>query len=188
MDATDSLTLFTVGHSNRTLVEFTALLSASEIACVVDVRSQPGSRAYPHFDSEALAVSLPAAGIAYLPMPALGGRRQRSLPKADTRNAMWRNRSFRYYADYALSDAFAEALAHLRRRGREKRTTIMCAEAVWWRCHRRIITDHLLAQGDRVEHIMGPGQVTTATLTPGARVADSRVTYPPADDLFPGGE
>lgn len=172
-------TVFTIGHSNRPLAAFLDLLAESDIACVVDVRRLPGSRAFPQYDADALRDSLAAAGIDYVHMTGLGGRRGRTLPADDTRNAMWRNASFRRYADYALTAPFAEALAEMESRAARERCTLMCAEAVWWRCHRRIITDHLLARGHEVFHIMGPGKVVPATLMPGAHVVDETVTYPP---------
>lgn len=178
--------VFTIGHSSRPLPDFLALLAESHIACVVDVRSLPGSRAFPQYDAEALRQSLAEVDIGYVHMKALGGRRSRSLPKDDLRNAMWRNASFRHYADYALGESFAEALATFETHAARERCTLMCAEAVWWRCHRRIITDHLLARGHAVFHIMAPGKVMAATLTPGARVANATVTYPSAGDLFAG--
>lgn len=184
MTANTPQTFFTIGHSSRPLPDFLSLLAESEVRCIVDVRSQPGSRAFPQYNAEALADSLAQASVAYMHAPALGGRQRRSLPADDLRNAMWRNKSFRYYADYALSPVFAKALDELELQAREHRCAVMCAEAVWWRCHRRIITDHLLARGHHVFHIMAPGKVTAATLTPGARVSDGVVTYPPADDLF----
>lgn len=184
MNCPDPPTFFTIGHSNRPLDAFLALLQASRIDCVVDVRRLPGSRAYSHYDAEALAGALAHDGRAYVHVPALGGRRGRTLPADDMRNAMWRNASFRRYADYALSPAFGVALDALEARGTRQRCALMCAEAVWWRCHRRIITDHLLARGHAVCHIMGPGKVQAATLTPGARVDGGQVTYPPQDDLF----
>jgi uncharacterized protein (DUF488 family) len=176
--------IFTIGHSSRTLAEFLGLLAESGIRALVDVRSFPGSRAYPHFNSEALAESLAHAGVDYAHAPQLGGRRKAVLPSDDLRNAMWRNKSFRYYADYALSPAFAAALDDLEARAARQRCAVMCAEAVWWRCHRRIIADHLLARGHPVYHIMGPSKVEAATLTPDARTNDGVVTYPPPADLF----
>lgn len=171
---------FTIGHSSRSLDDFLALLNAAAIDGIVDVRSLPGSRKFPWFDAGALAASLRNAGIDYMHEPRLGGRRKRSLPDDDSRNAMWRNASFRRYADYALSQPFADALASLEQRAADNRTAVMCAEAVWWRCHRRIITDYLLAHGHTVHHIMGPGQITTASLTPGACIVDHKVLYPAA--------
>jgi uncharacterized protein (DUF488 family) len=172
--------IFTIGHSSRPLDEFIGLLAESRIERLVDVRSLPGSRAFPQYNAEALRDSLAGAGVDYEHIGALGGRRGRSLPKDDTRNAMWRNASFRHYADYALTPAFAEGLQDLEARGVHERCAIMCAEAVWWRCHRRIITDHLIARGWQVRHIIGAGKTTAATLTPGADVAGGGVTYPAA--------
>lgn len=163
------------------------LLDESHVACVVDVRRLPGSRAFPQYDADALRESLAQAGIDYVHMTALGGRRGRSLPADDMRNALWRNASFRHYADYALTPPFAGALQQLEARAEQQRCALMCAEAVWWRCHRRIIADHLLARGHTVCHIMAPGKVVPATLTPGARVENGSVTYPPTDDLFASG-
>lgn len=173
--------LFTIGHSTHPLADFLALLRESAIECLADIRRLPGSRAFPQFDSPALRASLHEAGIDYVHMADLGGRRGRTAPKGDRRNGLWRNTSFRYYADYALTPPFAAALAELEARAARQRCALMCAEAVWWRCHRRIVTDHLLARGHAVFHIMGPGKVVAATLTPGARVAHGCVTYPPAD-------
>ncbi|HEX7341989.1 MAG TPA: DUF488 domain-containing protein [Rhodanobacteraceae bacterium] len=178
------LPIFTIGHSTRPLADFLALLAESRIACVVDVRSLPGSRAFPQYDADALRASLAQAGIGYAYMPALGGRRGRSLPMGDARNALWHNASFRHYADYACTSPFAEALCEFEVHAARERCVLMCAEAVWWRCHRRIIADHLLARGQAVWHIMAPGKVVPATLTPGARVTAEMVTYPPNDDLF----
>ncbi len=175
--ASEKTRIFTIGHSNRPLADFLALLAESAIECVVDVRRLPGSRACPQYDADALTASLAEVGIDYVHMTALGGRRGRTLPGDDTRNAMWRNASFRRYADYALGEDFAEGLADLEARAKRQRCTVMCAEAVWWRCHRRIIADHLLARGWQVMHIMGPGKVTEASLTPGAKVDGNEVTY-----------
>lgn len=182
MTGASSLTFFSIGHSNRPLPDFLALLAESRVEGIVDVRSLPGSRAFPQYDADALAGSLAQEGRSYVHMPALGGRRGRSLPADDMRNALWRNASFRRYADYALSPAFALALDQLEARALQQRCALMCAEAVWWRCHRRIIADHLLARGHDVFHIMGPGKVIGASLTPGACVCDGEVTYPPAGD------
>jgi len=172
--------IFTIGHSNHPLADFLALLAESAIACVVDVRRLPGSRAFPQYDADALRESLAQTGIDYVHMAALGGRRGRSLPAEDTRNAMWRNASFRRYADYALTPDFAEGLEQLEARAARQRCAVMCAEAVWWRCHRRIIADHLIARGWQVMHIMGSCKVVPATLTPGAHVAHDAVIYPPS--------
>lgn len=170
--------IFTIGHSNHPLADFLALLAESAIACVVDVRRLPGSRAFPQYDADALRESLAQTGIDYVHMASLGGRRGRSLPAEDTRNAMWRNASFRRYADYALTPDFAEGLEQLEARAARQRCAVMCAEAVWWRCHRRIISDYLLARGRTVLHLMGGERVEPARLTPGARPEDGKVLYP----------
>jgi len=172
---------FTIGHSNRAISEFIDLLRASEIALLVDVRSMPRSRANPQFNGDVLAETLAPFQVGYVRSPGLGGLRGRQRTIEPSPNGLWRVRSFRNYADYALTPAFADAFAELRRLGGERRTAIMCAEDVWWRCHRRIISDYLLAAGEDVRHILGPGQVEPAALTPGARPApDGAVLYPPA--------
>lgn len=162
------LPLFTVGHSNRTIEAFIDTLRADEIELVVDVRRLPGSRRYPQFDEDALRSSLAAEGIDLARNAALTGRRPVSHDVPFETNALWRNRSFHNYADHALSDEFRGGLAELRRAGRERRTSVMCSEAVWWRCHRRIIADHLLAHGEQVIHLMDAGRSQRADLTPGA--------------------
>lgn len=170
---------FTIGHADRRIDDFTALLRASEVSRVVDIRKMPGSRTHPQFEAQALSASLAAQGISYGHEAALGGLRGRSREVAADVNGLWENRSFHNYADYALSAPFREALAHLIDEGRRQRCALMCAEAVWWRCHRRIVADHLLAHGQAVFHIMGPGQVVPARLTPGALVqAGGEVVYP----------
>ncbi|TAM10317.1 MAG: DUF488 domain-containing protein [Nevskiaceae bacterium] len=183
-------TVYTIGHSTRTIDEFIALLKESTIERLVDIRRFPGSRRWPQFTSATLATSVRDAGIDYSWLgEALGGRRRHSLPADDLRNALWQNASFRYYADYALSPAFAAGLDALEGLAGRQRCAIMCSEAVWWRCHRRIVTDYLIARGHPVRHIMAPGHVTDATLTPGAVTDHGGVTYPPAPlthtgDLF----
>lgn len=174
--------LFTVGHSNHTLEEFTALLQAAEVGLVVDVRKLTGSRAHPHFNDDVLATALPDAGIAYRQLPALAGRRPRAKDVPDEVNALWRNRSFHNYADHALSEEFADGLDELVRHTDPRHPpVVMCSEAVWWRCHRRIIADHLLARDLDVGHLMPDGRVSPAQLTPGGVVTESRVEYPAAD-------
>ena len=174
-------TFFTIGHSTRTLTEFVDLLAWSRIQLVVDVRSMPRSRTNPQFNFDTLPDGLAPWQIAYCHMPELGGLRgkQRSAEPTLDENAYWRIRSFRNYADYALTPPFAEGLALLRKRGARQRCAITCAEALWWRCHRRIITDYLLAAGEKVRHILGPSHVDEAHLTPGAVVrGDATVVYP----------
>ncbi|WP_029088778.1 DUF488 family protein [Brevibacterium album] len=172
-------TLFTVGHSSRSLEEFLGLLRESRIELIVDVRKLPGSARHPQFDRDGLAASLDAEGIGYRRAAGLAGRRPVSRDVPFDVNAWWENRSFHNYADHALSEDFAQALAELRGRGGASRAAVMCSEAVWWRCHRRIIADHLLAAGDEVRHILGSGRVDAAELSRGARVGpDGIVTYP----------
>lgn len=169
----------TIGHSSRSLDEFLAMLGAAKVELVVDVRSFPRSRTNPAFNIDRLPAELALRQIGYRHCPALGGRRGRQPDVDQNVNALWRVRSFHNYADYALGDEFAAALAELVRLGEERRLALMCAEAVWWRCHRRIIADYLLARGHAVEHLMAPGQAEPATLTPGARpTAAGNVVYP----------
>ncbi|MDI3331820.1 MAG: DUF488 domain-containing protein [Micrococcus sp.] len=174
------LPFYTVGHSTRSLEEFIGLLRSAGVGLVVDVRRLPGSGRYPHFDQDALAASLSGVGIGYRRLASLGGRRPRDRTIPDEVNAFWENRSFHNYADHALSEEFRAGLAELRAWGAERTTAVMCSEAVWWRCHRRIIADHLLAAGEPVLHLMEPGKAPPARLTAGAVVDpdDGRVTYP----------
>jgi len=136
---------------------------------VIDVRSIPRSRTNPQFNSPSLSGSLWDAGITYRHSPALGGRRRRSRGATPSANTWWQNESFRNYADYAATDAFNAGFEELRALIREHRCAIMCAEAVWWRCHRRIIADYALLEGIPVMHIMGDHEVVPATPTPGVR-------------------
>lgn len=169
------MTVWTVGHSTRESDAFVALLHRERIERLWDVRAFPMSRRYPHFNREALAVTLPAAGIEYVHAPQLGGRR--SVPKTAPPTA-WRNAGFRGYAAYMRTDEFRAAIAGLREAAAEKRTTVMCAEAVHWRCHRNLISDALVALGGEVLHI-GDSGVTPHTITKFAVVTDGQVTYPP---------
>jgi len=170
---------FTVGHSDRTSVGFVELLQESRVELVVDVRKLPGSRRFPQFDEDALRETLAAVGIELRRATGLTGRRPVSKDVAFAVNAWWQNRSFHNYADHALSDEFQDALAGLREEGSMVRSAVMCSEAVWWRCHRRIIADHLLAHGEEVRHILGADHVDAATLSLGAVVdPDGTVTYP----------
>ncbi|HLZ93130.1 MAG TPA: DUF488 domain-containing protein [Candidatus Acidoferrum sp.] len=169
------LTVFTIGHSTRAIEEFIALLAAHGVARLVDVRSIPKSRRVPQFNSDALAASLRKEGIEYIHMQSLGGRRH---AKKDSVNLGWRNVSFRGYADYMASEEFRTALAHLLELAREKRTAIMCAEAVPWRCHRSLIGDALLVRGAHVQDIMSVTSVKAHALTPFAKVEGLNVVYP----------
>ena len=180
--------IFTIGHSTRTLVGLVALLRQVDVTLLVDVRSIACSRTSPQFNGDTVLDSLAPFGIGYQQLRALGGRRRRRKDTPPSLNPYWRVEAFRHYADYAETAGFRAGLDELRTLARDARCAIMCAEAVWWRCHRRIIADYLLASGARVEHIMGRGQVVPATLTPGASVmGDGTLRYPAAEDVAPPG-
>ncbi len=172
-----ALSFFTIGHSTRPIGEFTELLATSKIGFVVDVRTVPRSRTNPQYNREPFAASLSGSQIAYAE---LGGLRPRSRDIAPGVNGFWENQSFHNYADHAMSAGFQSGLTRLRELGSVHCCVVMCAEAVWWRCHRRIITDYLLAAGKQVSHILGPGKIAPATLTKVARPQpDGALTYPP---------
>ena len=160
--------VYTIGHSTRSQEELIGLLKDAGVTCLVDVRSYPRSRTNPQFNSDVLARALGRAGVGYRHMKALGGRRGAQDLGRPSPNGLWRQDAFRNYADYALSPAFAAALGALRALAGETRCAIMCAEALWWQCHRRIVTDYLLAAGDEVLHILGPGKIEPGRVTPGA--------------------
>lgn len=170
----NSPAIWTIGHSTRPTKEFLALLVECRIETIADVRSFPGSRKYPQYGKEALAATLSENGIDYRWFQILGGRR-RSLP--DSPNIAWRNTSFRGYADYMSTSAFAEGLDELVEMARLSRTALMCAEAVWWRCHRSMVADALCVRGIKVLHIMGPHQHVAHPMTSPARIEDGRLTY-----------
>lgn len=164
--------VFSIGHSTRSFDEFAELLAQEGVQRIVDVRKLTGSRRFPQYNADALAPALEARGIGYQHIAALGGRRGRSLDKgAPSPNGYWTNDSFRRYADYALGDDFAAGMAELRLASQATRCALMCAEAVWWRCHRRIITDYLLLEGREVRHILGKARAEPASMTPGATPA-----------------
>lgn len=170
-------TLFTIGHSTRTLEEFATILRTHGVAVLVDVRTVPRSRRVPQFNAETLGHDLARWGIEYLPMPALGGLRK---PRPDSPNAAWRNTSFRGYADYMQTPAFQAGLEQLIQTASARPTAIMCAEAVPWRCHRSLIGDALIVRGWQVMDLMGERSVRPHKLTDFARVKGTQVTYPPA--------
>jgi len=163
-----SLPIYRIGHSTRTIDEFIAMLQASDIETLVDVRSIPRSRTNPQFNRDVIDKTLADAGIDYAHLAALGGRRGRSREIAPDVNAFWDNASFHNYADYAMTPAFREGFDTLRRIARKRRCAIMCSEAVWWRCHRRIIADYLIHAGETVLHIVGPHRVEPAHITAAA--------------------
>jgi uncharacterized protein (DUF488 family) len=172
------VTIYTIGHSTRPIADFLALLARSRIERLVDIRAFPGSRRHPHFNREALASELPAAGVEYLHRPSLGGRRRLS-PTAPP--SAWRNDSFRAYAEYMRTPEFHAALDELIALAATKRTVIMCSEAVPWRCHRTLVSDALTARGVTVEHILDAG-LSVHAVTRFAVVADGEVTYPATPD------
>ncbi|WP_083238269.1 DUF488 family protein [Methyloceanibacter marginalis] len=174
-------TFYTIGHSTRTIDEFIDLLKGSRVNLIADVRSMPRSYANPQFNLETISDELARRRIGYEHIAELGGLRGKARGTEPSPNLYWRVSSFRNYADYALTASFAGGLARLRELGHRRICAIMCAEAVWWRCHRRIITDYLLAGGDRVMHILGKSHVDEASLTPGAVVRKDRKVLYPAD-------
>jgi uncharacterized protein (DUF488 family) len=173
--------VWTVGHSTRSLTELIALVRAHGVTLVADVRKIPRSRRHPHFDAATLPAALAAVGLGYVHLPGLGGLRR---PRPESINRGWRNPSFRAYADYMQTDEFHGHLERLLALGREQRLAIMCAEAVWWRCHRSLIADALVARGEPVEHIVTPRRAEPHALRDFARVDEGRVSYPGAPELF----
>jgi uncharacterized protein (DUF488 family) len=171
--------ILTIGHSTRPVGELIALLNQNGVELLVDVRSLPRSRTNPQFNAEALAPALAEAGIGYCHMRALGGLRHHKKGAPPSPNTLWRSAAFRNFADYAATAEFRTGLDELLRQANRQRCAIMCAEAVWWRCHRRIIADYLLAAGVPVRHIMAPGKTEPASPTPGVRPGpDGTLVYP----------
>jgi len=167
--------IWTIGHSTRNIDIFLALLEENEIQLVADVRMFPGSRRYPRFGRDALAKSLSKRGIRYEHFPELGGRRK---PKADSKNTAWRNEAFRGYADYMETDNFCRGIARLVDLAKKSGpTAIMCAEAVWWRCHRSLISDYMKAHGGEVLHILDLKKVETHPFTSAAKVVNDELSY-----------
>ena len=173
----------TIGHSTRTTAELVGLLREGGVELVADVRRFPRSRTNPQFNAEALGPALDQDGIGYRHLAALGGRRSAVGAHAPSRNTLWRQAAFRAYSDYAETAEFRDSFEALLDLAREHSVAIMCAEAVWWRCHRRIIADYLLARGVEVRHILGAGKIEPATLTPGAAVEEGRVAYRDPDKV-----
>jgi len=168
----------TIGHSTRSIDEFVELLRSGNVTLVVDVRAVPRSRTNPQYNRDALPESLAPFQIRYEHIAALGGLRRRERDVPPDVNAFWTNESFHNFADYALGDDFHRGFARLIEVGRAQRCAIMCAEAVWWRCHRRIIADYLLAAGETVLHILGPNKIEPARMTEAARQdAAGHLTY-----------
>jgi uncharacterized protein (DUF488 family) len=173
---------FTIGHSTRAVTEFMDLLRGEHVRLVVDVRTVPRSRSNPQFNYDVLPPRLAQEQIGYERIAALGGLRGRQHDVEQGVNAFWQNQSFHNYADYGLTEAFHSGLARLCALGQEHRCAIMCAEAVWWRCHRRIIADYLIAAGKTVFHILGQGRIVEARMTAAAHLGpDGSLTYPAGD-------
>jgi len=166
--------IWTIGHSTHTLDEFMVMLKSFQIELVVDIRSFPGSRRYPYFNKESLAVSLPENEIEYIHLRELGGRRKTTI---DSRNTGWRVAAFRGYADYMETDKFNNAIKELECLAAKKRVAFMCAEAVWWRCHRSLVSDYLKHQGWTVIHSMGAGKGDEHPYTSPARIIEGKLLY-----------
>lgn len=171
---TDKLSIWTVGHSTLSIESFLGRLSSFGIELLADVRSFPGSRRYPHFNKENLAASLEAEGMRYEHFRELGGRRR---ARPDSLNLAWRNESFRGYADYMETSEFRAGIERLLELVAQQRIAIMCSEAVWWRCHRSMISDYLKVKGIEVVHIMGEGQSESHPFTSAARVVEGKLSY-----------
>ena len=170
----NQLSIWTVGHSTLSIEDFIARLQSFEIVLLADVRSFPGSRRYPHFNKENLSAALTDAGIRYEHLRELGGRRR---PRPDSINMAWRNESFRGYADYMETAEFRDGVERLIDLAAKQRVAIMCSEAVWWRCHRSMISDYLKVKGIDVMHIMGEGKAEPHPFTSAARVVDGELSY-----------
>jgi len=166
--------VYTIGHSNHRLDDFLAMLQSFAIKELVDIRRLPGSRKYPWFDQENLESSLQDSGIHYTYLKELGGRRK---VQKDSRNTRWRNTSFRGYADYMETEDFERAVIQLKTIALKQPTAYMCAEAVWWRCHRSMVSDYLKAKGWTVLHIMAPGKTEEHPYTSPARIVGEGVVY-----------
>src|SRR5437660_8025151 len=174
--------VLTIGHSNHPLGRFLALLAQHEVEALVDIRRFPGSRKHPQFNRDNLAAALQEQGLEYHWLEALGGRRHKL--RDESPNLGLENRGFRNYADYMLTDEFREAVEKLLEVARQKRTAIMCAESLFWQCHRRLVCDFLVANGVTVQHILPTGELRPHKLTSGAVIEGRRVTYPGEKSLF----
>jgi uncharacterized protein (DUF488 family) len=170
---------FTIGHSTRPIPDFVTLLGAANVQLVVDIRTVPRSRTNPQYNRETLPETLAPFQIGYEYAAELGGLRGKSKTAPSGLNGFWSNQSFHNYADYALSAEFRTGLKRLIALGRERRLAMMCSERVWWRCHRRIVSDYLLGRGEAVFHLMDDDRIEPAKLTEGARLReDGSVVYP----------
>ena len=166
--------IWTIGHSTRTARDFGQILLAHKIETLVDVRTFPGSRRYPQFNKSVLSESLASVNIVYKHDPRLGGRR---TPRKDSHNTAWRNAMFRGYADHMETDEFNVGIKELLEVARRSRTTVMCAEAVWWKCHRSLIADYLKASGHTVLHIIDEKKSEEHPFTSAVRIVDGELSY-----------
>lgn len=176
--SSEPMPIYTIGHSTRSIPEFVELLRAGRVELVVDIRSIPRSRTNPQYNLDALPAALAEWQIGHVFIAELGGRRRKSKLVPPEVNGFWTNQSFHNYADYALSDEFHSGLTRLLELARDRRSAIMCSEAVWWRCHRRIVADYLLNAGTAVFHLMGAARVEAASLTSAATPAADNLVYP----------
>lgn len=171
-------TIWTIGHSTHTLKEFVDMLHSFNIEILVDIRSYPGSRKFPHFNKESLEISIPENGIEYVHLKKLGGRRK---VNPDSKNTLWRNEAFQGYADYMETESFKEGMEELVAIATKQRTCYMCSEAVWWRCHRSMVSDYLKMKGWEVLHIMQLNKATEHPYTQPAHVVNGVLSYSPSD-------
>jgi uncharacterized protein (DUF488 family) len=167
-------TIWTIGHSTHPLDEFIEMLKSFDIRVLADVRNYPGSKRFPHFNKEALEISLPAGNIDYIHFKDLGGRRN---PVPNSTNTRWRNAAFRGYADYMETDVFKTAVDRLQNIAKGKNTAYMCSEAVWWSCHRSLISDYLKSKGWKVMHIMNKDKASEHPFTSAARIVNGELRY-----------
>jgi uncharacterized protein (DUF488 family) len=172
--------IWTIGHSTRSLEDFVAMLHSFNITMLVDIRNYPGSRRYPHFNKEALEISLPTDGIQYFHLKELGGRRK---PAINSINTAWHNDAFRGYADYMQTNEFKKAIEKLEALAQKRLTAYMCSEAVWWSCHRALVSDYLKWKEWTVVHIMDIGKATEHPYTKPAKIVDGVLRYD-EPDLF----
>lgn len=177
----DDKTIWTIGHSNRTIETFIDILHSHNIQLIVDVRQFPGSKKYPYFNKEQLQISLKENNINYEHLVQLGGRRK---PAKDSPNITWKNDAFRAYADYMETNEFAETISVLEQLAAKQNTAYMCSEAVWWSCHRSMISDYLKANGWKVLHIMDANKATEHPYTSPARIVNGKLTYRPDSSQF----
>ena len=174
MSGKNRIRIWTIGHSTRTAKEFEELVRAHHIKSIVDVRTYPMSRRFPHFNQKQLSEQLAQTGVGYHHIPALGGMRK---PLAKSKNTAWRNASFRGYADHMETEAFANGIKELLGVAAGSPTAFMCAESVWWKCHRSLIADHLKSKGHEVIHILTVDKTEVHPYTSAARIVDGELSY-----------